>query len=431
MKSQIVAAATEIAREKRIDKEDLRDILEDIFMTLMRRKYGEEAEFDVIVNIDRGDMEIYVEKEVVEAVEDPDSQISLEVARKEDPEVEEGELFAEVINPEAFGRRLINIAKQTLLQRLREYEKEKVYQEYRTRVGEIIIGDVHQETRGGYFVVVDRTEMFMPRSESIPNERLRRGDSVRALIKEVIKPDVALNPEEIENAPRRRRGQRPEIIISRADERFLIRLFEIEVPEIFDGIVEIKKVARKPGERSKIAVESIDKRIDPVGACVGMRGVRIQSVVRELNGEKIDVIAHTSEPELFVTRALTPAKPIRVIVNREEGLAVAIIPDKDMGLAMGRGESNRELAQELTGINIELIKESEYYENTAESEDGGNNLEMAVEDIPGLSAAVADKLIEAGITTAEGLRELGLQGLLEIPGIGEKTAQKILSQLNI
>ncbi|MCB0267842.1 MAG: transcription termination factor NusA [Calditrichaeota bacterium] len=427
MKSEIVAAAAEIAREKRIDREDLRDILEDIFMTLMKRKYGEEADFDVIVNIDRGDMEIYVEKEVVNEVTDPDYQISLEDALKVDPEVEEGELFAEVVNPEKFGRRLINIAKQTLLQRLREYEKEKVYDEYKSRVGEIVIGDVHQETRGGLFIVVDRTEMFMPRSESIPNERLRRGDSVRALIKEVNKPDIMLVENEEDLSPKRRkRGHRPEIIVSRADTQFLIRLFEIEVPEIFDGIVEIKKVARRPGERSKIAVESIDKRIDPVGACVGMRGVRIQSVVRELNGEKIDVIPFSSEPEIFINRAMTPAKPIRVIYNREENLGVAIIPDKDMGLALGRGEANRELAQQLTGVNIELIKESEFYESTMSEE-----TEMDIEDLPGLSAAVVDRLREAGINTAEELKGLGLQGLMEIPGIGQKTAQRILGQLNI
>ncbi|MEZ4747453.1 MAG: transcription termination factor NusA [Calditrichia bacterium] len=427
MKSEIVAAAAEIAREKRIDREDLRDILEDIFMTLMKRKYGEEADFDVIVNIDRGDMEIYVEKEVVNEVTDPDYQISLEDALKVDPEVEEGELFAEVVNPEKFGRRLINIAKQTLLQRLREYEKEKVYDEYKSRVGEIVIGDVHQETRGGLFIVVDRTEMFMPRSESIPNERLRRGDSVRALIKEVNKPDIMLVENEEDMSPKRRkRGHRPEIIVSRADTQFLIRLFEIEVPEIFDGIVEIKKVARRPGERSKIAVESIDKRIDPVGACVGMRGVRIQSVVRELNGEKIDVIPFSSEPEIFINRAMTPAKPIRVIYNREENLGVAIIPDKDMGLALGRGEANRELAQQLTGVNIELIKESEFYESTMSEE-----TEMDIEDLPGLSAAVVDRLREAGINTAEELKGLGLQGLMEIPGIGQKTAQRILGQLNI
>ncbi len=204
----------------------------------------------------------------------------------------------------------------------------------------------------------------------------------------------------------------------------MIRLFEIEVPEIFDGIVEIKKIARKPGERAKIAVESMDKRIDPVGACVGMRGVRIQSVVRELNGEKIDVIAFTNEPEIFIQRALTPAKPIRVILNEEEKLAVAIIPDKDMGLALGRGETNKELAQEITGWNIELIKESEYYQKTMEAE-------MALEEIPGITPSIVKKLKEANINTVEELKSLGLQGLIEIPGIGQKTAQKILQLLNI
>jgi N utilization substance protein A len=427
MKSEIITAASEIAREKRISKEDLRDILEDIFSTLMKRKYGENAEFDVIVNVDRGDMEIYMEREVVKEVTNPESQISLKEAKKVDPDIEEGEMFAEVINPELFGRRLINIAKQTLLQRLREHEKKKIYDEYSTRVGEIIIGDVHQETRKGYFINVDRTEIFMPRSESIYGEKLRRGDSVRALIKEVVKPDFEEVEIDYNDRPRKnRQSQRPEIIVSRADERFLIRLFEIEVPEIFDGIVEIKSVARKAGERSKITVESVDKRIDPVGACVGMRGVRIQSVVRELNNEKIDVIPFTSEPELFVNRALTPAKPLRVIINEDENLAVAIIPDKDMGLALGRNETNKELAQELTGYNIELIKESESYEKAMEEEH-----EMDIMEIPGLTPTVIKKLKDAEINSISTLKGLGLQGLMEIPGIGQKTAQKILSQLNI
>lgn len=434
MKTEIITAASEIAREKRISKEDLRDILEDIFSTLMIRRYGEDADFDVIINVDRGDMEIYMEKEVVKEITDANSQISIKDAKKVDPDIEEGEMFAEVIDPEFFGRRLINIAKQTLLQRLREHEKKKIYDEYSSRVGEIIIGDVHQETRRGYFINVDRTEIFMPRSESIPGEKLRRGDSVRALIKEVVKPEfpeaddpVLREDMDYNDKPRRRRqSNRPEIIVSRGDERFLIRLFEIEVPEIFDGIVEIKGVARRAGERSKIAVESVDKRIDPVGACVGMRGVRIQSVVRELNNEKIDVISYTNEPELFVTRSLTPAKPLRVIINEDEDLAVAIIPDKDMGLALGRGETNKELAQELTGYNIELIKESESYEKAMEEEH-----EMDVSEIPGLTPKVVEKLKNAGINSIDDLKGLGLQGLMEIQGIGQKTAQKILSQLNI
>jgi N utilization substance protein A len=422
MRSEIVEAVNQIAKEKRIDKDELRDILEDIFLTLLKKKYGDTDRFDVIVNMDRGDIEIFAEKEVVEEVEDPLSQISLKDARKIDPEIELGEEIVEVVSPDQFGRRLINIAKQTLLQRIREFEKEKIYKEYSSRVGEIIIGDVHQVTKSGYFLVVDRTEMFLPKSEAIPREELRRGDSVRALIKKVMKPDSVLEEEERPRRKRRRSG--PEIIVSRADNQFMIRLFEIEVPEIFDGIVEIKRIARKPGERAKIAVESMDKRIDPVGACVGMRGVRIQSVVRELNGEKIDVIAYSSEPEIFIMRALTPAKPLRVILNHEEKLAVAIIPDKDMGLALGRNEVNKELAQKLTGWNIELIKESEYYQKSEEEE-------MDIEELPGLSPAIIKKLREAGVNTVEELKNLGLQGLMEIPGIGQKTAQKILALLNI
>lgn len=424
MRSDIVEAVNQIAKEKRIDKDELRDILEEIFLTLIKKKYGETDQFDVIVNIDRGDVEIYAEKEVVETVEDPVRQISLKDARKLDPDIELGEEIVEVVNPEQFGRRLINIAKQSLLQRIREYEKRKIYNEYSSRVGEIIIGDVHQVTRSGYFLVVDRTEMFLPKSEAIPREELRRGDSVRALIKKVVEPDSSAEEEETDRPRRKRQRTGPEIIVSRADDKFMIRLFEIEVPEIFDGIVEIKKIARKPGERSKIAVESMDKRIDPVGACVGMRGVRIQSVVRELNGEKIDVVAFANEPEIFIMRSLTPAKPIRVILNHDDKLAVAIIPDKDMGLAMGRNESNRELAQRLTGWNIELIKESEYYQKSEEEA-------MDIEELPGLTPSIIEKLRAANVNNVEELKNLGLQGLMEVPGIGQKTAQKILQLLNL
>jgi len=424
MRSEIVEAVNLIAREKRIDKDELRDILEDIFVTLIKRKFGDAEHFDVIVNMDRGDVEIFIEKEVVEEVEDPMLQISYKDANKIDPDIEIGEDFVEVIQPDQFGRRLINIAKQTLLQRIREYEKRKIYDEYSGRVGEIIIGDIHQVTRSGFFLLVDRTEMFMPRSESIPREELRRGDSVRALIKKVIEPEnQTIDPEEDFTRKRKNRST-PDIIVSRADNQFLIRLFEIEVPEIFDGIVEIKKIARKPGERSKIAVESMDKRIDTVGACVGMRGVRIHSVVRELNGEKIDVISFINEAELFILRALTPAKPLRVIMNEEDNLAVAIIPDKDMGLAMGRGESNKELAQQISGWNIELIKESEYYQKSMEDE-------MDIEEIPGITPSLVKKLKAADINNVEELKNLGLQGLVEIPGIGNKTAQKIIQLLNI
>ncbi len=424
MRSDIVDAVNQIAKEKRIDRDELRDIIEDIFLTLINKKYGNSDHFDVIVNMDRGEIEIYVEKEVVEEVEDPILQISVKDAKKIDPEIELGEDYVEIVAPELFGRRLINIAKQSLLQRIREYEKRKIYDEYSSRVGEIIIGDVHQVTRAGYFLLVDRVEMFMPKSESIPKEELRRGDSVRALIKKVVEPDKT-EPEDLEDRPaKKRRRPGPDIIVSRADDQFMVRLFEIEVPEIFDGIVEIKKIRRKPGERAKLAVESMDKRIDPVGACVGMRGVRIQSVVRELNGEKIDVFSYSSEPEIFIMRALTPSKPVRVMLNEEDNLAVAIIPDKDMGLALGRNETNKELAQRITNWNIELFKESEYYQKSIEED-------VDIAELPNLTPSVVKRLREADINNVEQIKDLGLQDLMEIPGIGQKTAQKILQVVNV
>ncbi|MCK5347657.1 MAG: transcription termination/antitermination protein NusA, partial [Candidatus Heimdallarchaeota archaeon] len=243
MNSDIIEAIAQIAREKKIDKESLRDMLENIFTQMVIKKYGHADNFDVIVNIDKGDIEIYQEKTVVEKVEDPVCEITLENAIKIDEDAEMGEEIVEVIDPILFGRRLIVAAKQNLNQRIRDFEKENLIEEYENRIGEIIIGDIHQMHKRGMYVNVDKTEVFLPREEQIHNERLRRGNTIRCLIKEV-----------------RNTGRGPEIIVSRSDEQFLIRLFELEVPEIYDGIVEIKKVAREAGERSKISVESIDRR---------------------------------------------------------------------------------------------------------------------------------------------------------------------------
>jgi len=243
----------------------------------------------------------------------------------------------------------------------------------------------------------------LPREEQIQNERLRRGQTVRCLIKEV-----------------RNQGRGPEIIVSRADKQFLMRLFELEVPEIYDGIVEIKAVAREAGERSKIAVESIDRRVDAVGACVGMKGVRIQAIVRELNNEKIDIINYSSEPEIFITRAMAPVKPVKVIVNSEEKMAVAIIEDEKMSLAIGRGGQNLRLASELTGYQIEPIRESEYYAEGEEEES------VAIEDIKDMPEKLKNKLLDADVLNIAEILELGREGLLGIAGIGPKSADKIL-----
>jgi N utilization substance protein A len=402
MNNEIVEAITQIAREKKIDKDSLRDMLETIFTQIIIKKYGKADNFDVIVNIDKGDIEIFQERTVVETIEDPVTQINLEGARRIDPEVDLGEEVVEVVTPESFGRRLIITAKQALNQKIRDFERENILDEYQNRVGEIIIGDIRQINKRGIFVNVEKTEVFLPREEQIQSERLRRGDTVRALIKEV-----------------RADNKGSDIIISRADKKFLIRLFELEVPEIYDGIVEVKNVAREAGERSKIAVESIDRRVDPVGACVGMKGVRIQAIVRELNNEKIDIINYSSEPAIFISRAMTPAKPVKVIVNEEEKLAVAIISDEQMSLAIGKSGQNLRLASALCGYQIEPVKESEYEAQRDEEY-------VALEEIEGLPKSMMKKLADGEIKSKGEIMKLGLDGLVALPGIGKKSAEKIL-----
>lgn len=421
MNSQILEAVSQIAREKKISKDDLRDILEEIFTNMLKKKYENIDNFDIIVNIDKGDVEIYQEKVVVEQVEDPQYEISLEAARKIDPDVEIGDEIVEVVKPEDFGWRLINYAKQALMQKIKEYEKNKVYEEYKNREGEIIWAEVHLIGQDGVYLLADgMTELYMPNREKIPTDKFRIKDKIRVYIKEVKEPDAST----IERRRRKRFFQGPDIIVSRADERFLKRLFELEVPEIFDGIVEIKAIARKPGVRAKVAVESMDARVDAVGACVGMKGIRIQNIVKELSGEKIDVINYSSEPEVFVARSLTPVKPIKVILNKAEKMAVAIVADKDMPNVVGKGVYNIELAQQLTGYVIEAMKESEYLASREEEV-------TPLEEVEGLPENIIQKLREHGIETLEELRSLGLQGLMEIPGIGPKTAQKIITMIGV
>jgi len=401
MNSEIIEAITQIAKDKRIGKENLRDILENIFRSLIVKKYGTDENFDVIVNIDKGDIEIFQEKMVVEKVEDPVAEVTLEDALKIDPDAEVGEEIVEVLDPMAFGRRLIVTAKQNLNQRIRDFERERLVEEYQGRIGEIIIGDIHQIHKRGIYINQDKTEVFLPREEQIYNERLRRGDTVRCLVKEVSS-----------------QGKGPEIIVSRADKQFLIRLFELEVPEIYDGIVEIKDVVREAGDRSKIAVQSIDRRIDPVGACVGMKGVRIQAVVRELNNEKIDIISYATEPELYISRAMAPVKPIKVIVNEDEKMAVVIVEDEKMSLAIGRNGQNLRLASQLTGYQIEPIKVSEY-------ETESTKTSIPVEEIEGIPDNLKAKLVDADVLYEDEIVDMGMDGLLELKGIGAKSAEKI------
>jgi N utilization substance protein A len=405
-------ALTAIAKEKKIDREALHDIVENIFRSMIRKRYEEDDNFDVIVNVEKGDIEIYQEVTIVEEVEDEQYEISLEDALKLEDDVEIGEEFVIVIKPEQFGRRLIHFARQQLMQHIRDFEKEKVVAEFQNRIGEIIIGDIHQINKNGAYINIDKNEVFLPRREQIKKEHLRRNDSVRAVIKEV-----------------RSSKRGPEIIVSRTDGKFLERLFEIEVPEIYDGTVLIKGVAREPGERAKVSVESIDKRVDAVGACVGMKGTRIQAIVKELSNEKIDIINYSAEPEIHINRAMSPAKPARVEVNREEFEATVVVPDEQMSLAIGRGGVNLNLAQQLTGYAIDLIKESEYFADEDLQDLGEATVaEVLVDEV---DAKIITILEQEGIETMGELKRLGLAGLLEIEGIDKATAQKVLSLTNI
>lgn len=410
MKTEIVDAFSQIVKEKNIDKDVLGEILESTIISIIKKKYGKADNFDIFVSMDKGEIEIYQSKTIVEKVEDEVTEIDLETAQRVAPDLELGDEFIEIINPESFGRRLIISAKQNLNQKLKDAEKEIMLDEFSKRIGEIIIGDVRQINRDEIYMNIDRTEVVMPRKEQIASERYRRGDHVRGIVKEVAKTNRGL-----------------EIIISRADPNFLIRLFELEVPEIYDGIIEIKSVAREPGERAKIAVTSNDKRIDALGACVGMKGIRIQAISRELNNEKIDVINWHLDPGIFISRSLSPAKVSKVIVDQNKRKAIAILGDSQISLAIGKGGQNRRLASRLTSYDIEIIKESDYAKIMLSDLEARENEKLT--NIDGFTPSILRKLSDAEVETASDVRELGKEGLVQIPGIGAKTAESILDKI--
>ncbi|MCX6137438.1 MAG: transcription termination factor NusA [Ignavibacteriales bacterium] len=346
MNYDIVESFSSLVREKGIDKDILAGIVEDIFSMMVRKKYGLNAKFDVVVNMDKGDIQILLEKEVVEEVVDPVTQIDVQTAKKVSGEdLEVGEDYVEEIELVDFGRRLVVAAKQNLNQRIKELEKELIFNEYNGSVGEIVVGEVYQIRKNEILILHNKNEIILPKSEQIQKERYKKGDTIRAVIKEV-----------------RKNTGTPSVIVSRADARFLERLFEIEIPEVYDGIIEIKCIAREPGDRAKVAVESHDDRIDAVGACVGMKGVRIHAIVRELNNENIDVINYSEEPLVFITRALSPAKLKSVDIDYDNRKATILVADDQVSLAIGKGGQNIRLAGKLTGFDLQLVKEGAEYD---------------------------------------------------------------------
>jgi N utilization substance protein A len=402
---ELIDAFAQLAKEKGIARTEVAEIIESVFESIIRKKYGDVDNFDIIVNTDKGEIEIYQELEVVadEDLDDEVREISLTEARKRQDvdDVEPGDVIVQVIDPDIFGRRAISAAKQVLSQKIRELERNQIYEEYTNRIGEIIVGSIHQIRRGeSLFVNIDKTELKMPRREQIETERYRRGDTIKAIIKE-----VNMTP------------KGPEIIISRADESFLRRLFELEVPEIFDGIVEIKAIARVPGRRSKIIVESNDKRIDAVGACVGIKGSRIKTIVNELAGENVDIISYSHESEVLISRALSPAKPLFIEIDEDRRTALAVFDDNEIATAIGTGGININLTSQVTGYDIDAIRRSEY--NRLEGDD------IFIEDLEGITKAQVNALQEAGIETVADFLNTETANLLEIKGIGEKTFEKI------
>ena len=401
----------ELAREKNIERSELGTIIEQLFLFIIEKETGESDNCSVIVNLDKGEIEIYVEKTIVEEVDDDHFDITLERAIELEPdlagELKLGDTFVEVIDPARFGRRLVANARQFLNKRTREVQQQYIYEDYVQRIGEVIIGTVHQVHRENTFVNIEQTELRMPRNEQIYSERFRRGDTIRALVKSV---EVT--------------SKGPDILISRSDDLFLYKLFEMEVPEIEDGIIEIKGIARKPGERSKIIVHSVDKRIDAVGACVGMRGSRIQSVVRELNNEKIDIVNYTEKSEVFITRALSPAKPIDLYIDDDRKYCVAIFDEGGLENAVGRSGVNINLASKLTGYTIDAYTKSEYDEVLV-------NQKTTLESLKGITKTLSNKLAKVEIISVADYLNTKKYVLTDELELNEKEVTSISDAVNL
>ncbi|KAF0152944.1 MAG: transcription elongation factor NusA [Ignavibacteria bacterium] len=407
MNTEIVESFSQMAREKSLDKDVLAGIIEEIFGLMVKKKFGDKAKYDVVVNMDKGDIEIFLERTVVEEVIEPATQISIDEVEERGNEngLEIGEDFVEKLELKDFGRRLINLARQSLSQKIREIEKDLVYNEYSEMIGEIVVGDIYQVRRNDVLVNHNKNELLLPRIEQIPREKYRKGDTVRAVVKDV---------KNTQNGPL--------IIISRADNLFLRRLFEIEIPEIYDGVIEIRGISREPGERAKVAVESNDARIDAVGACVGMKGVRIHAIVRELNNENIDVINYSDDPVIFIQRCLAPAKLKQIEIDEDEKKCTVTADSDQVSLIVGRNGVNIRLAMKLTGYDIEVIrieKPLEEYEEDVELP------ELREE----LGSDIVDLLINHNFETAVEVLKAGVEKLLEIEGIDEAKAKEIIEIL--
>ena len=349
MNEEFLAALAEIERDKGIAKDILFEAIEAALVSAYKRNFNTAANVRVHINRDTGNIKVYTRLQVVEEVKQPQLEISLEEARRLDPGYEVGDVIEREVTPKNFGRIAAQTAKQVVIQRIREAEREMVYEEFVDRENDIITGIVQRIEQKNVIVDLGRTEAVLPPTEQMPNDEYKQGERIKTYITEV-----------------RRTTKGPQILISRTHPGLLKRLFELEVPEIYDGTVEIKSVAREAGYRSKVAVFSANKDVDPVGACVGPKGARVQAIVSELRGEKIDIVKWDEDPKVFVANALSPAKVISVQLQTEEKLANVVVPDYQLSLAIGKEGQNARLAAKLTGWKIDITSESEAHKNNPE-----------------------------------------------------------------
>ena len=405
---ELIQSFAEFAKQKNIDRPTMIRILEDVFRNMIKKKYGSDEKFDIIVNADKGDLEIYRFREIVddesEDIWDFD-KISISEAHKIEPDFEVGEEVSEQIFIDDFGRRAVTTARQTLIQKVKDLEKDILFQKYKDLVGEIIAGEVYQVlSREVLLTDAEGNEVSIPRSEQIQKDRYRKGENVRAIVHKV----------EMVNG-------NPKIILSRTSPVFLERLFEQEVPEVYDGLITIKKVVREPGERAKVAVESYDDRIDPVGACVGMKGSRIHAIVRELQNENIDVINYTENLELYIQRALSPAKIVSIKVDKDNGRVSVYLKPDQVSLAIGKGGLNIKLASRLVGYEIDVFRELE----EGQSEEDVDLSEFGDE----IENWVIDELNRIGLDTAKSVLALSKEELVRRTDLEEETVEGVLNIL--
>lgn len=400
--NSLISNFAEFKELKNIDKSTMVGVLEDVFRHLLQKTYEDDSNFDIIINADKGDLEIWRNRVVVPdgEVENPNQQISLSEAHKIDDSYEAGEEIADEIKLESFGRRAVLSLRQNLASRILDLEKASLYEKYKEKVGDIITGEVYQVWKKEILVLDDDdNELILPKNEQIPNDFFRKGDTIRAIVARV---------EMLNNSPR--------IILSRTANEFLERLFELEVPEIFDGLITIKKIARIPGERAKVAVESYDDRIDPVGACVGMKGSRIYSIVKELRNENIDVVNFTTNPQLFIQRALNPAKISNINIDEEKKTAAVYLKPSEVSLAIGKGGLNIRLASMLTGYDIDVYREIE--EEDVNLDEFSDEIDQWIIDtLKSVGCDTAKRVLEYSVEDLAARTDLEVETIKEVMGI--------------